>query len=1422
MKLKSKNSFLKRISCIALSLMLCLTSFTLAGFVPTVEVEAATSNIDSDKLGLVGEYFINDATTGISSTTGTVNWDNTNGAYFDGNSYVTLSGTPFKYINRGSGFTISFDVKKDGSTPVEGNILNFGNTSDRNKYLVVNGGNSSTTNWTQYRFSVNNGQTDYRGYWLSDMTPSKGYAYASPTDFKEIDAIVSDTSKTYHFDYVMNVDGTLSVYIDNVWRTTFKPNYATLGNGHGITDEQMYSIFADLNRYCIGGNPNGEKFKGYLKNVRLYSRALSSDECTSGNVKTNSSASSIEDITVYSANNPASEDNSYSSSTNFTGGDEYKNVIYTYGVGANALNTSGSKDYNYREIRYGDIVFLYTGADKTYACPVNTKNYRWTWANKMRLTCPTGNDNFQLKHYWHGRSSTAGYQADTKYTFGYSTSNTRDESEDHTSEQFYSNSLYYVGALSDSDTHYRVASLNWLTRNDNNKDVTLTHNASLGVINYLTLINSKDTINSNIKTVNNNVGKFDNYYTKETLNRYYSALYNLDKLDPNNKFIYGSSYAYYSTEVAGEAIKAAVTELKNAYSALERQSATITFNDSNGNYRTNKTAYIGNTVTAPSNSSTTSTSTTHTTYSWPTISVITGDETYTEIAKTEKHTNNGKGTQITSTDDKGNTLQKHQTTCSICNAEFTEFHNFEIDSEKKATCHECGYSVSSDYKPNGFRITKGNLFDFDAYASKTTSTQMVENRGTSNVDIVNDTITVAGSARDAYTYHSGNENCYTIPIIGGNTYTFSYVPSKGDNQAFVFFYNNDKKPATLGVNYQYTVIINGVETPMTRENKKNDEYYVSNYSASPNSECKIRFTAPADCTYVDFRFGTVESGSICTFSNISFYESDENGNPVNGYEVLKSGAQNGDNVLSSAGIPSESKCKASYAMYKKSDAVGKDDLVTTNLNIKFDTEHNYSNQGISGDKATVLCSKCGHHYELDYSAYKAELTILQDKLADTDRYTPSSIEAATKAMNDVIANVRKPLTKEEVDVLVNDLKDAENSLVVNKFTLTFNVYLGEDKKELKYTKPLNDVPYGDSRLLSLPETYQTGYAVTKWTRTIKSSDSIIGTTTSSLTIIANSDASYNVFIKSTADPVDTKMVTATLNNKSNKVVDVAYVNKGINTVSINNSSITLTNGDTQTTLTAPSYSFYYVSGFTVNGLDVYNGSSVEINDTTVIRPIYDVNDRFTVVLDTNVKTNKGETGSVEKGWDERITVTADDADENTQWLYQYLKSDGTSYSKAEVIGYGKTVSLQVTQSCKISYNNDQNAQPQVSMDYVSYNVYKAKTITAVGRYYLPENCTKVRAGVILKTSNKKVGATNTPSRDALLNKDNYKVTNKSGVFEATSFVNGTNQYAINFYSSSDYEIMYIGAVAYLTYTDANGEHTIYSDIATYEYKASAE
>lgn len=646
-------------------------------------------------------------------------------------------------------------------------------------------------------------------------------------------------------------------------------------------------------------------------------------------------------------------------------------------------------------------------------------------------------------------------------------------------------------------------------------------------------------------------------------------------------------------------------------------------------------------------------------------------------------------------------------------------------------------------------------------------------------------------------------NGIVTPTVDGNPYTFRTL--------FNEVSNNEKKYTKESIIAYY----NAVNDIMSL----NVGNYFTNTTNDSNVEGQVTSAAEAIKNAVN-NYNTAVAGLTRQYK-VTFKKAQaDGGQAIKAIYVLGETAKK-DIIIAAAPI-NTARWYDNTNHYDYSWTLNND--VTTDIDIyetRTATAHSYSNKGISGDTATVECSKCGHYYELDYSAYNAKLTILQDKLADTDRYTLSSIEAATNAMNAVTANVSQPLTKDEVDALVRELISAEQLLVVKTFTLTFNVYLGEDKNKLEYTEELNDVPYGDSRLLSLPETYQTGYAVTKWTRTIESSDSIIGTTTSSLTIIANSNASYNVFIKSTAAPVDDKMVTATLNNKSNKVVDVAYVNKGINTVSINNSSITLTNGDSKTTLTAPSYSFYYVSGFTVNGVTVYDDSSVEINDTTVIRPIYDVKNRFIVVLDTNVKTNKGETGSVEKGWDERITVTADDADENTQWLYRYKLSDG-SYSESEVIGYGKTVSLQVTQSCKISYNKGQTAQPQVSMDYVSYDVYKPKTITAVGRYYLPENCTKVSAGVILKTSNKKKGATNTPSWDALLVQDNYKITNKSGVFEATSFVSDTNQYAINFYSSSDYQTMYIGAVAYLTYTDGTNKYTIYSDIATYEYNASAE
>ena len=408
----------------------------------------------------------------------------------------------------------------------------------------------------------------------------------------------------------------------------------------------------------------------------------------------------------------------------------------------------------------------------------------------------------------------------------------------------------------------------------------------------------------------------------------------------------------------------------------------------------------------------------------------------------------------TPTDDKGNTLQKHQKTCSVCKAEYIENHNLTITGTT-ASCHECGYLVSSDYTPKGFRITTGNLFDVDAYAA-TDSATISPNSGAVSVDTVNDTITVAGLKYDAYTNFASKGNYYRISVSQGSYYTISYTPSSDNNQVFCFFYD--------GVSNDYNY---------------NGNWNVAKYDAPANQEYKLTFQAEE--SLVDFRFGTVESGSICTFSDISFYESDENGNPVNGYKVLASNVPNDANVLNSLNIPSADKCNASYSMTGKTGKISSTDTIATNLNITLDTEHNYSGTYtptysagnsyndtedyythsrsctdcgyidaksctfgdlvINGNTATLKCSVCHGTYTLDYSAYNAELKVLDGMLAETNKYsnTENCISERNSVNDSATSSESDIRTQDDVDAKVEALKEIENKLTLQKYSITFNV-----------------------------------------------------------------------------------------------------------------------------------------------------------------------------------------------------------------------------------------------------------------------------------------------------------------------------------------------------------------------------------------------
>lgn len=174
-------------------------------------------------------------------------------------------------------------------------------------------------------------------------------------------------------------------------------------------------------------------------------------------------------------------------------------------------------------------------------------------------------------------------------------------------------------------------------------------------------------------------------------------------------------------------------------------------------------------------------------------------------------------------------------------------------------------------------------------------------------------------------------------------------------------------------------------------------------------------------------------------------------------------------------------------------------------------------------------------------------------------------------------------------------------------------------------------------------------------------------------------------------------------------------------------------------------------------------------------------------------------------WDQKVTVTADNTTANTKWLVNGVP-----------VAYGTQYVFRATKDADIKCVTDSSsaAKATATVESLSYNSPTAKTITVVGSFNVPENCTVVEKGVLMKTS-----SVNNP--DAVRNIENYTGEKANArKFVATNYVKDTNQYAINIYSSKAYTSLCVGAVAYVTYKDANGDvNTKYSDLVTIDYNA---
>ena len=449
---------------------------------------------------------------------------------------------------------------------------------------------------------------------------------------------------------------------------------------------------------------------------------------------------------------------------------------------------------------------------------------------------------------------------------------------------------------------------------------------------------------------------------------------------------------------------------------------------------------------------------------------------------------------------------------------------------------------------------------------------------------------------------------------------------------------------------------------------------------------------------------------------------------------------------------------------------------------------------------TKTCTVCGYtktEINLNKDAYNAAVQSANAEIANTAKYTAESI-ANLQAVLNANSNPDSAQNQKQLDAMTSAIITAIEQLQLNSYEVKLYYVIDGTQSEVK--EIVTD-KYGEYFTFNAPDG---NYSVEKWTRTIGGGeqDEKVGATNTSLTGRIVNNANYYVYAKS-VKPAKTNYAVVSLKDRLGRVVDNMYVpltdgQAKLNvTVDAANRSITV-NG---TIMTAPNVTFYTFNGFEINGEPVTNGTYTITGDTA-IKAVYGNTEAFTI---TTVNCKADHPSAY---WDQKVTVTADNATDSTQW-----------YVNDELVGYGKTYTFRananVTVTCK---NETVTVAPSAVVTRLSYNNPVEKTITAVAQLNVPEGYTVKEAGVLLKTSS-------VNNNDAVNNIENYKGTEANArKFKANNFVKDTNQYVINVYASKTYNSLYVGAVAYVTYTytDAQGnqhESTAYSNLVKYDYKA---
>ena len=462
-----------------------------------------------------------------------------------------------------------------------------------------------------------------------------------------------------------------------------------------------------------------------------------------------------------------------------------------------------------------------------------------------------------------------------------------------------------------------------------------------------------------------------------------------------------------------------------------------------------------------------------------------------------------------------------------------------------------------------------------------------------------------------------------------------------------------------------------------------------------------------------------------------------------------------------------------------------------------DVDCNYVVSTVDG-VMTKECSDCGYKFTLDVTAYNAAVADAQAAIENTAKYTETSRNALQSALNN--NKLENAKSQSELEVMTKAIIEATNALVLNTYTVKFYKVINNGDPEL-----VNESSGEYGKDVTLESGLDDSYAITKWTKSVGETDEKVGSSNTTLLTRYYANVNYYVYASKAESKGDNSAIVA-LTDRTGRVVDNKYVDlvDGKATVTVKADVANKTVTVDGTPLKAVDLTFYTIAGFKIGDTVLQDGveTQVDITKDLTISTVYDNSKSF------NINSSDGScTPSVTAAyWDQKVTVTADNTTANTKWIVNNV-----------VVAYGTKYVFRATKDVDIKCVTDSSsvAKATATVESLSYNSPTAKTITVVGSFNLPEGCTLVSQGALLKTTS----SDTTNSKAAVDNIDNYTGANANArKFIAYNYSKDANQYMITFYASKYYPSLYIGAVAFVTYKDADGvEHTEYSDLVTYTH-----